>query len=533
MRHYRVRWTIEYTPELENDWRWDRNLYFKNVYGRYEAWQDAYFDLPQKNSETDDLAYAFNHLTANYVYDKAIEIYAIEALERTKPELEVNKPGLSTDTALLYEAYFKQRLNSFRPNARFLRVIANVTICVVTATMAIAWMFSHLRLRTSPEEVFCIVDRLGNPQEELLIEELSDGGKVVSFDRSGGNVDGPRLHWGSGRLGLREFPSDLAELANQIWTVWRRHGSLAPRHFSMVANLPWKAIRWRGLFNLCRPKHFIGRDEYNSDHILRGGELSRIGAKSHGISGAVYAAYTDVAPNSRYVGYDHLYVMGTNVIIAERWRKSMGLHPIGTWGFPREQLQGPIPPGNDVLISVRIAFETEEMIRITHAIADAFPDKTILLQMKPVTFLSKAELEKLVGVYCGDHENIQLSDAPIYDLVNQAKYHISDISSVVAESIHRGAYCFVADVLGHQSCCYRDFPELCVRTASEAVSQIQKIERGETRYRREEYMKFLGLPVETDPFDVIRYWVGLPPRGFSGQKPEVSGDKRPKTVSSS
>ena len=517
IRRYHVRWTIDYTPELEKDWRWNRNLYFQNVYGRCEAWQDAYFGLPQKDGETDDLAYAFNHFTANYVYDKAIEIYAIKALESAMSERDVVKAGISSDTALLYEAHFGEPLGGLRPRSAFVGVLANMMIAAISAMMALAWMIGHLRLKADPDDVFCIIDRIGNSQEEILIKELSDGGRIISYDRSGGNIDEPSLKWGTGRLILREFPADLAELVARFWTLWRRHGTLAPRHFSMVASLPSKAIRWRGLFNMCRPKHFIGRDEYNSDHVIRGGELSRIGAKSHGISGAVYAAYTDVAPNSRYVGYDHLYVIGTNVIIPARWRQSMVLHPIGTWGYSRAQLRGPVPPGDAILISVRIAFEIEEMIRITHAVAEAFPDKTVLLQMKPVTFISKTEFKELVGTYCRDHANIVLSAAPIYDLVDQAKYHISDISSLVAESIHRGAYCFVADVLGHESCCYRDFPGLCVETAADAVIQIQRIERGETQYPRGEYMKLLGLPIGTDPFDVIRGQVGLPPRENSGQ----------------
>ena len=532
---YRVRWTIDYTPELVRDWRWDRNLYFQNVYGRYEAWQDAYYRLPQANGETDDYAYAFNHLTANHVYDKAIEIFAIEALNKATPGRKVIKIGMARDTVDLYTFYFGVPPTHVRTRFAAWDLALNALITPVAALLALSWMVRHLQLRVSPEQVFCIVDRLGNPQEELLIEALETGGKIVSFDRSLGGVTGVRTQWGDGRFDLADFLSGTVELFGRLGRLWWRYGRLSARHFFLAINLPRKAILWRGLLNLYRPQHFIGRDEYNSDHVLRGGELARHGAKSHGISGAVYAAFTDVAPNSRYVAFDHLYVAGTKVVIPDRWRKSMRLHPIGTWGIPSDLLRKPGPPGHDILISVRIAFEEDEMIRITHAVARAFPDKSILLQMKPVTFLTAAELDKLVQIYCGDYPNITLSEAPIYELVERAKYHISDISSLVAESIHRGAYCFVADVLGHQTCCYREFPELCVTDAAAAVSRLERIERGEAIYPRLDYLKRLGLPAGTDPFDVIRTNMGLAPRG-SHAAPKGDGfndDKRRQVTSDS
>lgn len=512
MNRYRVRWTIDYTPELLKDWRWDRNLYFRDVYAGYEAWQDSYFKLPWDGSEADDFAYAFNHLTANYVYDKSIEIFAVEALDRILVGQEVVKVGFSGDTASLFAAYFDAPLTHLKRRSAVLGMAVNVLITAVTIVMGCLWAVRRLRWRARREPVFCIVDRLGNPQEELLIDAVRDGGKVVSFDRSGGNISGPHIRWGDGRLGVKDFPGFVAIFVFQTLKLFIRHGTVTPRHYYLVAMLPRKAMLWRGLFNLYLPRHFIGRDEYNSDHVLRGGELARLGATSHGISGAVYAAYTDVAPNSRYVAYDHLYVIGSNVINAERWRQSMAIHPIGTWGFPSERLRQPLPPGDQILITVRIAFEFDEMVRITHAVAAAFPSKTVILQMKPVTFLSDAELNDLSRRYCGDYSNIVISDEPIYELVDRAKYHISDISSLVAESIHRGAYCFVADVLGHRSCCYRELPGLCVENAEDAVSRLMQIEQGETRYPRDEYMERIGLPLGTDPFDVIRSQLGLEPR---------------------
>ena len=512
MSRYRVRWTIEYTPELIKDWRWNRNLYFRNVYGKYEPWQDSYFKLPWAGGEVDDFGYAFNHLTANYVYDKSIEIFAIDALDRAMTGRDVIKIGFSRDTTSLFAAFFKAPLTHLKRRSTMMELVVNVLVSGVAILAGMAWMVRRLRWRTKPEPVFCIVDRLGNPQEELLIDAVRDGGKVVSFDRSGGNISGQHVRWGDGSVGLMDFPRCAVTYVFRIVKLFFRHRGVTPRHFCLVAALPRKAMLWRGLLNLYLPRHFIGRDEYNSDHVLRGGELARMGAKSHGISGAVYAAYTDVAPNSRYVAYDHLYVVGTKVIIPERWRQSMAVHPIGSWGFPSERLRQQSPPGDHILITVRIAFEIDEMVRITHAVAAAFPAKIVIVQMKPVTFLSASDLEDLSRRYRDDYPNIVMSDEPVYDLVNRAKYHISDISSLVAESIHRGAYCFVADVLGHESCCYREIPGLCVETAADAVSRLMNIEKGETRYPREEYMERIGLPFGTDPFDVIRGQLGLEPR---------------------
>ncbi len=505
----RVCWAIDYVPELNRDWRWDRNLYFRNAYGKYESWQDSYFGLPRPDGETDAYEYAFNHLTANHVYDKAIEIYVMEALDRNLAGRHVVKIGMTHDTAALYAARFQTPVPCLCRRLRIVDLGLNVVISIIIILTTAIWMIRRLRLQVRPENVFCIVDRLGNRQEEFLIDALRDGGEIVSFNRSPAPVSGREISWGEGSLNPMGFVAGLLEMIGHVWRLWRRHGALTARHFYIVAGLPRKALLWRCLFNVYRPEHFFGRDEYNSDHILRGRELARIGAVSHGISGAVYSAYTDVAPNSRYVAFDHIYVAGTKVIISDRWRKEMKIHPVGSWGFRADRFDAVGPPGDDILISIRIAFENEEMIRITHAIATAFPDRNVILQMKPITFLTAAELERLVELYRGDHPNIVLSDESIYDLVERAKFHISDISTLVAESIHRGAYCFVADVLGHETCCYRDFPGLCVGNAAEAVSRLRDIEDGVADYPRDTYMTLLGLPAATNPFDVFRENVGL------------------------
>lgn len=507
----KVRWAIDYAPELSADWKWDRNLYFQNVYSRYEAWQDAYFSLPSPGGETNDFKYAFNHVTANYVYDKAIEIYLLAAMERNHPDHMIVAAGMTRDTIDMFTAFFGRQPTRATSRSGVIDCFLNIAIGLLIFCMIALHMTRRTRLRVRSQPVFCIIDRLGNAQEELLVGALGDGGTVASLVRGGGAVSGPSARWGDGKFSLSGLVVGLGETIMCLCSLGRNYWHLSSRHFFMTAAMARKAILWRGLFNIYRPAHFFGRDEYNSDHVLRGRELRRIGGVSHGLSGAIYSAYTDAAPNSRYVSYDHLYVAGENVVISDRWRKGMKLHSIGSWGFPDCRFDGNYPPGDDILISVRIAFDNEDMINITHRVADRYPDTTVHLQMKPVTFVSAEEMQVVIRKYIGTRSNIRVAEEPVYELMEKARYHFTDISTLVAESVHRGTYCFVADVIGHKTCCYRSFPDMCVTTADEAVKRLEKLETGSWKYPRSDYLARLGIQQHTKPFALIRKQVGLPP----------------------
>lgn len=517
----RARWAIELTPELDQYWRWDCQLYFRDVFARYETWQDGYYHFDEARARDDDYSYGYMQTTCCYVYPKAMEIYLIDAIRRKAARNERKFVGVARDTLDMCAAYFgPETIAGIRP-ARVPRRMTNILLVILSLIYSAQWMARRVRPTLVRKDIFAMVDCLGNIQETYIAEELRDGGEIVLFDRTPGHrlrqsaahdTGYAHCNWGSGRFAIGAGMVALARLAKDIAVLGYRHRRLSPGHFFNIIRMPQIRVAWRGLFNVYRPAHYFGRDEYNVDHILRRPELHEIGGLSHGLSGAVYSGFTSLAPNARYVSYDFHYSMGVKLFDAYRstWRKDMTLRSIGLWGYRREELDAARPSGDCILVSLRIAWEQPELLRMVQAVADAFPERTVLLQIKPVTFLDAGARAQVVERYTAGHSNIVYSDDWIYDLLKRSRIHISDISTVVAESIHMGLFTFVADVLDQEYCMFREFPGLCASTAEELLERIKKTDADPDSYPREEYFKRMGLEPNTNAYNVIRDAVGLP-----------------------
>lgn len=521
IRTGRARWAVELTPELKIFWRWDCQLYFKEVFAKYENWQNEYYQFDQARARDDDYSYGFMQTTCCYVYPKTMEIFLIDAIRQRDDGNPCKFFGVAQDTLDMCASYFgPETISGIRPVFVPRRTV-NILLVILNLVYSAQWIVRRLRPSLTRKDVFAIVDCLGNAQEAYIAEELKDGGEVVLFDRTPGNrlrqsadhdAGYIHCHWGSGRFTIGAGMAALAGVAKDIALLGWRHRRLSPAHFFNIVRMPRNRIAWRGLFNVYRPAHFFGRDEYNSDHILRRPELHRIGGLSHGLSGAVYSGFASLAPNARYISYDFHYSMGVKLFDAYRstWRKDMELRSIGLWGYRRKDLDTPRPSGDCILVTLRIAWEQPELLRMVHALAEAFPELTVLLQIKPVTFLDKDGRKQVVERYTAGHSNIVYTDDWIYDLLKRSRIHISDISTVVAESIHMGLFTFVADVLDQEYCMFREFPGLCATTTEELMERVKNTDMDPDSYPRNEYLARMGLEPNTNAYNVIRNVVELP-----------------------
>ena len=104
-----------------------------------------------------------------------------------------------------------------------------------------------------------------------------------------------------------------------------------------------------------------------------------------------------------------------------------------------------------------------------------------------------------------------------YELMLEGQYAISNDSTVIAEAIGYGQYCFMYDVYlevapddGHSSI-YRAYPEICVNSADAFERCIREIERGQWEYPREKLSDLIDLS-GINPFDRIRTTIGLAPK---------------------
>jgi len=508
---------VELVPDLAPYAKWSRQLYFREMFSRIEPWQDRRYRFADAGKCDLFLHGAIKAATSNFTYDRSFDVYAIERMARAYPSASLSTAGIAADTVEIYREISDAPMVPARKQSRFLR--AGMTL--VLAACAIAYSaVTVVRLIGSPRpprQIFAMLDALGNRIEEHLLDEIRDGGAVVLMDRRPSGVSGEwdldaqdRCRWGEGCFGLNDGLRVLGSCVRDILAVWQGYWNLPLAHFMAVVLLPLKRARWRALFNLYCPRHFIGRDEYNPDHILRHGELRRIDGISHGWSGAVYSAFTRIAPNARYVSFDHYYCLGEGLFdeYLPRWPRDMIMHSVGSLGFRRNELRMEWPRGPAILVAMRIAFDHPECHRMVRVLSQAFPDRRILLQIKAVEFLSESERASLVRTMTAGCPNVESTEAPIYELLELAACLISDISTLVAEAITVGVPTYVADLVDQDYCIFREFPGLCVQTAEVLKESTAAVLQSPGAYPFEPYRRLMRFD-KTIAYDAFRGAMGL------------------------
>lgn len=512
---------VEMAPELAPYVKWSRQLYFCEAFSRIEPWQERKYGFDDVKIYDSLLHHAFKAVTCNFTYDQVFDIYAIDALAHAFPGDRLDPVGIPSDTIDMYRGSFAERAISARPAYRLQRALSNLLI----AGGALAWSWLEIVKRIRPlrsgRSIFCMLDALGNKVEHNVLEEVHDGGSVVILDRrtpgAAGewNVDAyERCRWGEGYFGIVDGFVILGESARDIFRLWRCHRTISLAHFIAIIMLPLKRAKWRALFTQYRTKHYLGRDEYNPDHILRRSELHRIGGVSHGWSGGIYTAYARIAPNARYISFDHYYCIGTGLFetFRSRWPNDMAAHSVGSFGFPRDMINAGWPRGDVVLVAMRIAFGEPEYHRMVHMLSRAFPDRSIVVQIKSVDFLAKGDRVAIVEALTVACPNVVSTDRSIYDLMSLAACMVSDISTIVSEGIHLGIPTYVADLVDQDYCVYREFPGLCIRSAEALVAAVGSVLNDPTSYPFDDFRRRMNLDISVG-YDVVRRQMGLPPVG--------------------
>jgi len=116
-------------------------------------------------------------------------------------------------------------------------------------------------------------------------------------------------------------------------------------------------------------------------------------------------------------------------------------------------------------------------------LSEAFPDKTIFMKVKG-SFIERGQAHNLASDF-SDRSNIIVSnEVNPYELMFKARYSISDPSTMAAEAIHFGLISFLLDIDDREALIFRDFPDLCIKTADEAIERIRSIEAGAWTYPR-------------------------------------------------
>jgi len=521
VRSGRAEHAVKLVPEVAAYWDYDRRCLLDDAFGKYEAWQDAYFAFNAADREEPAYAYGYRLIATNFMFTRVMPAYLLDALGRTVPDARIRGiPPEALDLCRqIFGAHSTARMTAISVPARLINALSTVSVLI----FALGWTLSRVRWRVDAEDIFFAADYYAATKKDLLLfREVSDGGPVLMVMRARKAALGPDADQYrqcsplDGVFTLTGAIEAVRMVLVDTARLWRRHGARTPPVYWSAVAMPCKRAIYRALFNRFRPKFFWGRDDYNVEHILRRTELARIGGTSMGISHAVMTNFCPRFPQWRYIHFDTYYTFSVALCAPyrDRWPSDMVLRSVGLDALPREALrQIPWPQGTDILIAMRMAWNEPEMIRVVHAVAKAFPAHRILVQFK-VGYLSEGTLEATLAAavarFRGDHSNIVHATGNIFDLIKQAKYVVSDVSTLVCEAIQLGRPTIFADVItGHTWSVFREFPDLSHTSAEAVVQRLQAWEDGREIFDRDGHMAFMELSDDRLIFDIIREDLGL------------------------
>ncbi|MGB0681410.1 MAG: hypothetical protein ACPGOV_01810 [Magnetovibrionaceae bacterium] len=531
----RCRWATDLAPELEQHRVFDRRAFFDEFPLKSEPWQAERYGFSP--ADLTDIPYgrAFRHMASCHAFfDHVVEVYCLAAFAGLPEEGSFRYSGLRGDVLDLMKSTLGREASPNMTAASADSLIGRVLGGFGRIVFRAAWLSGCLlllvltalrlvRRKGGTLRPFVVFDSLKDAREYHLLDEIKDGGEIVLLDRfpgfpwpgrpEGGSYS--EISWTAGWLAPGEAPGLLLGGLRDTLALFRHHSAVPDSLFATLLLLPRKRLRIRAFLNAVQPTGgFIGRDEYNEDHIIRYAECRRLGIPSLGLSGGMFPAYCSAASNIRYNTFDLYYAFSARFFesYAETWLAEMTVRSAASLALSRQaQLGTDKPRPEAVLIALRVAWNQAEAPLLVAKIAAAFPDRPVRLQFKQ-GFVSEGAREDFLGSLLQEHPNLSLVDGSVYDLVDDAGYVISDTSTLVAEAIRMGARTVFADFLDQEFCIYRSFPGLGVKTADGAVLRLAALIDGTEPWPLEDYLALMDCPADSVNFDLLRKDLGLKPK---------------------
>lgn len=517
-----AQYAVDLAPELRVYWDFERRFYFQEVFKKYEPWQNSYYGFDRPEIANDSIyGYGFKQMTCSYTFWKVIEIYLLDALIGKLGTENCRVHGVMADTLALGRDYFGNNFASEVVAARYPRALLNIFLAALAMVFTIGWLVRRVRPVVKSQKVSVIFDRMGDTREFELLKEISSAGRFLFVRRFPSFSPAPLpegiQHTSCLRTDGFFTPIAAAQALSLVVThvlqLVVRHWKTPPGLLYEMLTLPYKRLLVRGLINRYQTNVYIGRDEYNVDHVMRRAELGPLGIKSIGLSNGLFPCFSSLAPNIRYVSFDTYYVYAAPLFEQYRdtWADDMRVQTMGGYSISREKqlsLLGTV--GEDILFTIRVAWNRPEMVRMVRAVAEVFPQRKVRLQFKR-GFVNDVDTDRLVHECGAGLDNFEHTTDDVYALLPDAKYHISDISTFVSEAIRAGATSFVADLLDQEFNCYRLFPGLAFTKAEDLVRKLKALESGEVTYPRQEYFELLGYKQGDIGFDLLREEIGIGP----------------------
>ena len=471
---------------------WPRVMFY-DVFGDTEAWQDQYFEVDTEADPMHGYGYAEHHVICNFAKSKHVTFLVARKLRDQGIPFDLF--GAPHDTASGLAAYASLP----QPMKSILQPILHRVFNAVTMLLALLytyfWIFRRVKFTHAPSiTVFLAADYNGDPRDNTLFEEIQDGGPLLIIPRNHEyEVRATELNVSNKTItSLSNCHTSFGDALRLIVMTTRdmfdcyfRRGHQRIGLFTSLVKLPFKRAQYRIFFNTYRPKFFWGRDDYNEQHIIRRQELRQIGGVSLGLNHG-YSHYANVYPMWRCISFDIFYTFGRaqyDGYTQGLWANDMIIRAAGPFGVPSALFKRRTEPKPaDIAVFCSAFITVPAFMELIHALAAAFPEKIIWLQLKSI-FRDTPDGDAFINTCSTRYENIKYTTAPIYEIFQNALYVFSDPSTIIVEAAHFGCNSFYTDVFsGQKRTLFRDFPEICIRTGAEAVQMIKKRENGDYTY---------------------------------------------------
>lgn len=493
-----------------------------DFFSRIETWQSAYYRFDQARPGIERYERCYRHVVSNHLSLMSPIIVSLGDLDEAAGD-DIRIVGIPGDILAAAEAYSGRSLRHFAHPDRNPHRLLNPLLGLFILAASLVW--SAIRIRPGGivrKEYFFAADFVDDESDALLYHEVADGGPLLLAGRSKGystrrhELDLPPHDFcmlRDGLLDMEQGGRTLAFLVRDTLRIIRHFSRLETPLFSALVALPFYRAIYRAFFTRFGARYFWGRDSYSPYHLIRRQEMARTGGVSWSVCHS-YLTYGDRYPEFTYLGYHRYYMLGTflrDKWYGDSWPEDMDVVPSAPFRIPREIFaRRRAEKPKNILIMASVSLWQPRFHEITRAIAEAFPDRTIYIQVKEV-FQSLAVGQRYIEHVTAGLDHVKLYSGSPYNLFDDCRYSFSDPSTVSVEPAVCGIAAFAIDAEGMRSSVLHEVPGFCVTSAEAAIARIRGMEDGSWRYPVAELSRVIDLTGRTF-FDRVRMDLGLTPK---------------------
>lgn len=521
VRKGRIDYAFNHCSELDRMHDYPVKIILYDVFADIESWMNDRFRFNEVGCDENDYALSYKKIVSNYMNAMMQPLLILRLLHQRLPINTYKVIGLPHDLRAAARMYAGSDIVLASGFFDISSKIVNALLALVVMIFSLGWIAVKLRpYKFGKKSYFFAIDYIHDGRDDQMLEELQEAGpQLIVLRHAATNDQLAKLpkgrdicRYSDGVFGLLGGFSAMLRVVRDNLKLWFKHNDCPPVVFFQIAALPFRRNMAKAFFNKFVVSYFWGRDPYNVEHILRRREINRIGGKSLGVSVSFLTTYTILWPQFRYLNYDSYYVFERPIIeqhYANTWPSDMKLIVAGSGLISRDLLsRRSNRRSNDIVVFCGVFIGEPAMLEFIRGLAEAFPDRKILLQLKPYLLTTPAGYKFVDDCMEGISNIVHLTDSP-YELILQARYAISDPSSLVAEALQLGSFAFGFDIPSKQKTnILRSYPGLVFASANEMADRIRGIEAKTDTYDLELYSRLVDI--SGTPFnDRVREEVGL------------------------